>query len=113
MSQVFVRGNEYLETSTFRRTQEIAVLQGSPPLSKRRFHLAIRKRGPNSTRNTVVKQDTFHAAAELAGGMERRANSSTAMACSRVTPSNSSKNSFKLIPASRLSNSASTGTRVP
>src|SRR6185369_7502891 len=66
---------------------------------------------PDATRHAVVEQHTLHACAGSA--TERRAYSRTATACSRVTPSNSSRNSSRLNPASRFSNSASTGTRVP
>jgi len=99
------------KTTGSHKCEEIAVALTGPVLITSRRHVDADQSGTKSTRHTFVEQYLRHAAARANNNCF--ANSSTAIACSRVTIGKSRRNSSSGSPASRYSTNVCTGTRVP
>lgn len=105
MAEVSVGGNKNVELG-LSGPKKLAIAKLRPAMLMRSDDLVLDQVLPEWRRRALIKQD-FHAA------RLRPACASTASTCARVTPGNHSKNSSMVAPASRFSNSACTGTRVP
>jgi len=112
VSQILVCGHEDLKSGALRSCEQQPVFQGRPSLVFCQNDFTIWQRLTDPFRNAMIQQDPLQAATGWDSKRCEAAKFMTAIACSRVTPSNSSRNSSRVIPVARFPKSASTGTRV-
>ena len=95
--------------------EKLSVLQLAPASFKRSLDFVAGKECPKGDRSALVKQNSHRSGHDPSGSGCRLwlACSRTASTCFRPTPGNHARKSSMRAPASRFSNRALTGRRVP